>query len=244
MENNDGGRRRHRVRRVLLIILLIFLLLTGGAFVYLMQYYHASGKAVGALSSDGKVKVSETVNGWRFDGPGRESAVIFYPGAKVDARAYAPLMHRLAENGRDAFLVKMPFRMAFFNMNAASDLIGKYNYQHWYLMGHSLGGVAASSYAADHQKNVDGLILLASYPTEKINCPLVSIRGSRDGVLKLDPYQKARSYWPRKSEEVIIAGGNHAQYGDYGVQKGDKTATVSRSSQQEQTAEVVLRASR
>lgn len=35
---------------------------------------------------------------------------------------------------------------------------------------------------------------------------------------------------------MCIPGGNHAQFGNYGVQKGDGTASISAEEQQVQTA--------
>jgi hypothetical protein len=40
------------------------------------------------------------------------------------------------------------------------------------------------------------------------------------------------------AEFVVIQGGNHAQFGDYGVQPGDHEATISRVDQQKQVVEV------
>ena len=38
---------------------------------------------------------------------------------------------------------------------------------------------------------------------------------------------------------VEIQGGNHAQFGNYGPQKGDLPATISAEKQQEQTVEAI-----
>lgn len=53
------------------------------------------------------------------------------------ARLYAPLLYKLAEKGIDCYLVDMPFRLAIFNINAIDNIINKYKYDNWYLMGHS-----------------------------------------------------------------------------------------------------------
>lgn len=37
----------------------------------------------------------------------------------------------------------------------------------------------------------------------------------------------------------VIKGGNHAQFGNYGLQKGDGQATISRKAQQQATAQAV-----
>lgn len=40
---------------------------------------------------------------------------------------------------------------------------------------------------------------------------------------------------------ICIKGGNHAQFGDYGVQKGDGVASISRGEQQNQTVEAIYK---
>ena len=43
---------------------------------------------------------------------------IFYPGVKVEANAYQPLMAELAREGVLCVLVEMPFNLAVFDINA------------------------------------------------------------------------------------------------------------------------------
>ena len=72
--------------------------------------------------------------------------MVFYPGARVEASTYAPLMQETAASGIDCFLMKMPANLAIFGINRAdvvrSDIAG-YSYDHWYIAGHSLGGMMA-----------------------------------------------------------------------------------------------------
>jgi hypothetical protein len=39
----------------------------------------------------------------------------------------------------------------------------------------------------------------------------------------------------------VIQGGNHAQFGNYGLQRGDGTATISAADQQVQAADLTVR---
>ena len=129
---------------------------------YLGRYYHADAAAREALVSDGVVQVTTTDFGWLFDGPSEDSALIFYPGGKVEAAAYAPLCQLFARSGADVCLVEMPVRLALFGRDKASGIMDFLEYDRWYLAGHSLGGVAAASYAAEHGDELAGLVLLAS----------------------------------------------------------------------------------
>lgn len=211
-------------------------------FAYTANYCRADESAEKALASDGTVAVVSTDFGVLFDGPSGDSALIFYPGGKVDENAYAPLLHRIAAGGLDVCLVRMPFRLAVFGMNRADAVMAEHSYQNWYIGGHSLGGAIAANYAAGHGGALRGLILLAAYPTKALgdDLRLLSIYGTEDGVLQMDPYEKGKQYWPSDSAELVIDGGNHAQFGNYGVQSGDGTAGISAAEQQAMTAERIL----
>ena len=205
---------------------------------YLNTYYKATAVVKYSLKTDEKVIVEQNSNGILFDGPGKENIFVFYPGAKVEYTSYAPLKHTLAENGLDTYIVEMPFNIAFFDINAIKDVKNKYEYDNWYIGGHSLGGVVAAINIKKY--NIKGLILLASYPTENPNCKTLSIYGSNDGVLDIEKYQESTKNL-KQFTEIIIEGGNHAYFGNYGEQNGDNKATISRSSQQEITINEILK---
>lgn len=73
------------------------------ALIYLGINYHADEDALKYLKSTENVNVTETNTAWFFDGAGKEKALIFYPGGKVEETAYAPVLHKLAEKGVDCF---------------------------------------------------------------------------------------------------------------------------------------------
>ena len=54
-------------------------------------------------------------------------------------------------------------------------------------------------------------------------------------VLNKEEYTKNQSNFPKDYKEVIIEGGNHSQFGDYGHQKNDGIATIERRKQIEIT---------
>ena len=57
--------------------------------------------------------------------------------------------------------------------------------------------------------------------------------------LHLDALDKAASNLPADTSVQIIEGGNHAGFGDYGEQKGDGEAQISRAQQQRITADLI-----
>ena len=189
------------------------------------------------------VRVTEIKQGWFFDGPGSENALIFYPGAKVDETAYAPILRSVCEQGVDCFLLKMPLHLALFNMDKADEILAEYNYADYYLAGHSLGGAMAANHAHSHQDGPSGVFLLAAYPTEDLTAspfPVVFIYGDRDTVLNREGLEAGFKLCPDNSLKIEIAGGNHAQFGSYGAQKKDSEATVSPEEQWKITADTIL----
>lgn len=228
-------------RRIPLLILSVLLILSCVMLLYFSVYYRAGEDAYRALPDRDAIPVGIGASTLFFDGPGEDSALIFYPGAKVEAAAYAPLLSKIAAGGTDCYLVEMPLHFAFLGVNAADHIIEAHDYAHWVLAGHSLGGVAASGYARTHTDTVAGLVLLASYPTAELDdMPFLSIYGDRDGVLNRESYEKSRALWPGDAEELVISGGNHAQFGDYGPQRGDGEAAIAQDEQQTQSAQAIL----
>ena len=146
----------HRTfHRILTAIIAVLIVLAGYGVYYVNGYQHAVNVG-NAIQSNPTVKVTDIEDGWLFDGPGTTTAMVFYPGAKVEASAYAPLMQETAASGIDCFLMKMPANLAIFGINRAdvvrSDIAG-YSYNHWYIAGHSLGGTMAANYISKHTDN-------------------------------------------------------------------------------------------
>lgn len=202
-------------------------------------YYTADISAESAMLSDDTVKVEKIETGWLFDGPSDETALIFFPGAKVDEKAYSPMLRKIAEEDMDVYLVKMPLHLAFFGINKAGEIIDNSAYEQYYMAGHSLGGAMAADYAAEHESDIDGIILFGAYPTKVTNLDTLLIYGSEDGVLNRKRVENASSLVSGRLRELVIDGGNHAQFGNYGEQSGDGKAGISVQDQQAQAVEAV-----
>lgn len=219
-----------------------FLVLLMVSVWYINDYYHSDESIQQYFSQNDAVSIAEIKDGLLLDGPGTENAIIFYPGAKVEYTAYLPLFYQVAEQGTDVFLLEMPCNLAFLGRNRADQILETYDYNHWYLSGHSLGGAMAADYCADNTDHLDGLILLAAYPTKSLRTEgfsVLSVYGSEDQVLNMEKYEEGKPFFPTDTIEVCIQGGNHAQFGNYGVQKGDGTAVISAEEQQAQTVQAI-----
>lgn len=231
--------------RLIMIVAAVIAAVVYGSMFYLNHYYHATQKAKDAMRGTSAVQVEKTETYYKFTGSEEtDRGIIFYPGGKVEETAYAPLMEQLAEAGYQVYLMRMPFRLAVFDMDAADPVIEKeQDITHWYLMGHSLGGAMAASYAAKHTDEVSGLALLGAYSTADLTDSGISvlcIYGSEDGVLNRKKYEKYKKNLPDDYTEYVIDGGNHAGYGNYGEQKGDGSALISEKEQKQQVVDQVI----
>lgn len=233
------GRIGRKARLAIIVSGTVAMALVLAFVLYANDYYRATC----TISDTQNVNVSKIEEGYFFDGPGTEHALVFYPGGKVQDIAYAELLTQVSERGVDCFLVTMPLNLAMFGYKKAATILENYDYEHWYMGGHSLGGVFGSYYVADHVQDFDGLVLLASYSTKDLSqtdLKAISIYGSEDRVLNMEAYQKARSKLPTSLlVEVVLEGANHAQFASYGPQKGDGVASIDSASQKAMTAERV-----
>jgi pimeloyl-ACP methyl ester carboxylesterase len=238
--------RPPRWRRWALTVLAVVALLAAGGFAWWGSTpSQPTPVALAALNGSAGVTVTRIGNGWAFTpkmSAGKPTGWVLYPGGHVDARAYAPLALAVAEHGFSVALVKVPLSVAFLDVNAA-DTARKAmpGIKVWAVGGHSLGGVAASSYVASHPGRISGLVLMASYPAQGTDLsrakgadgPLrvLSIRGSQDGLATQAKIDAAKPLLPADTQYVTIPGGNHAQWGAYGPQQGDGAAAIPAAKQ-------------
>lgn len=214
------------------VIVLLLALCAGAFFWYVSDYYRADDVALDVLAQDSGISVQDNLTVLSPSVPS-DTAIIFYPGAKVEAEAYLPLLEQIKQTGVTCILVHMPFNMAIFDADAAEDVMEQFpDIQHWYMAGHSMGGAMASQFASDHPDEIEGLILLGAYiygdyPDEKT----LTVYGSLN--------QSVEDHINYTENVVEIEGGNHAQFGNYGPQKGDLPATISAEEQQAQTVDAI-----
>jgi pimeloyl-ACP methyl ester carboxylesterase len=225
------------------------LLLAGSAAfaIYFSNAQQPAPEAVAALQSSPAVTVTEGGDQIVFmPKQDPEAAIIFYPGARVEAAAYAARLRPLAEHGYAVFIVEFPLHLAFFGADRAAGVMAAHpEIQTWAIGGHSLGGAFACSFLAG-RKDIKGLILYASYPavdlSKRTELVAVSLYGTNDGLATVDRIEKARPTMPPQTQYVAIEGGNHSYFGDYGMQAGDGLPTISREAAARQIAAATLAA--
>ena len=227
-------KKKSYLKKIVICLLTLILVCSAGFYIYASDYYHAKDYEVS------NVDIKQQDNYTVYGDTNSKTGFIFYPGGKVEAKSYEPILTSLSEKGICVVLVEMPFNLAVINSNAADKVMSKFNnIENWYIGGHSLGGAMAASYAAKHQDNLKGVVLLAAYPTKELDIPVLSIYGSEDGVLNREKYKDSIGM-AKNLSEIIIDGGNHAQFGNYGEQLGDNSAKISSEKQWNQTTNEIL----
>lgn len=229
---------RKNPRWVLIGILLLIVAL-GVGVGFATRPLEPMPQALGAMQPDAQVLVQN--ESWLVFKPRANeptTGFIFYPGGLVDPRAYAPMAHDMAAQGFLVVITPMPLNLAFFDANQAQEVMRAYpSIKHWALGGHSLGGVAAAMFVKSHPDAVQGIAFWASYPADSMvdyKGSVLSVSGTRDGLSTPAKIDASRAMLPASTKFVAIEGGNHGQFGWYGLQSGDNAATISREEQEKQ----------
>lgn len=240
-----------RFYKILVIGLILFvLILLGGLFVVQTKTYQPLNETLKETESTNQYTVEETLDAIIFRPlTGEEqhaTSVLFYQGGLVEEKSYSTIAAKLATEGYPVYLVKHALNLAVTDKNKAETILSDEKIQNYVIGGHSLGGVMASRFAHEvATEQLKGVFLLASYPDEKgrlddLPVSVVSIIGSTDGVVDEEAYQHGKDYLPNATLFHTIEGGNHAGFGDYGHQEGDKKATISPEQQQEETVKQLV----
>lgn len=245
-QNEEKQRQKKRkinknISKVVIAVVLIALV---GSLAWILNAYEPQDVARENLVSSNEVKVVEgDITEFIPKDVVSHTGVIIYPGARIDVKAYAPLANRLAQNGYKVFAVDMPFNMAIFSSHKADKVIDENkDIENWVIVGHSLGGAMATN-AIETNSKIKGIVYLASYPSgdkiKETGAEVLTIWGSKDGVINFENLIKAKENLPKDTEYVEIEGGNHSSFGDYGLQKGDAKAIISEEEQLNITVESI-----
>ena len=238
----------------LLVVAIVIAGLTDRSAAANPKSYPPKPAALAAMVSDTNVTFTQGSFYFAFTPAATAPAkgIILYPGGLVDHRAYAPLAREIAARGHRAVVVEMPGDIAFLGIERATLVrLAFRDTKTWAIGGHSLGGVAACTYAKTNPNRVAGLALIASYPSSSDNLrawrkPVVSIRGTLDGLTDAADIEQSKRLLPSATQFLSIEGGNHTQCGAYWdganesfVQPGDNPATITAAQQQQAIAEAI-----
>lgn len=250
-----------RVRRIWVTL---GLAVTVVFFGWVFFGYRASPTARDAMRTDSRVEVLTGDGVIRFTSETFKQkapvGLVFFAGALVDPRAYAPLGRAVAMAGYPVILVPLPRRGAFGGADSPELLhlaLGAINEDErasqWVIGGHSRGAVVAIKMAREMRalgaNTSAGLLLVGTtHPRDvdlsKYPLPVTKIVGTKDGVAPIAKVEANAHLLPASTHWVRIEGGNHSQFGWYGFQPGDRFASISREQQHEQLVAAVKEALR
>jgi len=235
--------------KISLIVVGVVLAIAVGAFVIWALTPLGPGEvALRTLQSTPTISVASDGNGG-FEFSSRstppKAGLVLYPGGRVDVRSYAPVAAAIASYGYLVVVPRVHLNLAVFEPNAANDAIEAHpEIESWSVGGHSLGGAMAAQYASKNVDRLDGLVLLAAYASgdsdlSKSDLQVIDIVGTLDGVISRENHAAGKALLPPDTDFKELEGGNHAQFGDYGAQPGDRPATITPAEQWQATADVV-----
>ena len=226
----------YRGRRVVQAVLIALSSLVIAAVAWLVPQ-SAEAPALAAMKSDRTVTVMESATEIVMTPAGvkRPIGVFFQPGARVDARAYSAILRPLVESGHLVVIAKQPLGIAFLSTGAFATARAAYQpVTRWVVGGHSLGGIVAATdaetFAGATRDPVVGLLFFASYPATNIAqvaVEVLSISGSKDGLSTPARIAAAKPTLPADTRYLVVKGGVHAFFGDYGPQDGDGEPAIS-----------------
>ena len=244
--NSSTTTRWHRLRYLLAAACILLLLAAAAFLIWALTPSRADEVALEAMRSGAGVTVAEGREGIVFmPATMPDAGIVLYPGGRVEAAAYAPLARLIAEEGFLVIVQPMPLNLAVFGIGRAQQAIETFPaIDAWAVGGHSLGGSMAAEFAAREPDQVDGLVLLASYPASSIDLTdsgidVISVWGSNDGLVTEEDVEDSRLRLPASAEMLVIDGGNHAGFGSYGAQSGDGESTLAGSAQASVTARAI-----
>ncbi len=182
--------------------------------------------------------------------PPPTTAYVIYPGATVDARAYAPLAQDLAKKGVLTALVPAVGGLSLGVYDRIDAIMADHTeITDWFLGGHSMGGASATRYVweGSNPSALAGLILLAAYGSADYDIssskmPVTVIYATKDEIATSQEVEDGKAFLPEHTKYIALEGGNHAQFGYYGEQPGDGEATITKEKQQELLVEFISEA--
>jgi dienelactone hydrolase len=161
--------------------------------------------------------------------------LLFWPGGLVDPHSYIAPMAEFSRRGYRVVIAKVPSNLAILSISKGLELSQRLGGR-WVAAGHSLGGVAAAWTVADNPEAFEGLVMMASFPAEdkslrQANLPVLSLYAEKDGLATPEEILANSGLLPSSTVYFEIPGGNHAGFGAYGDQDGDKPASISPATQ-------------
>ncbi|KRM11823.1 alpha/beta hydrolase [Paucilactobacillus suebicus] len=243
------------------VAILVFMALLIGLVAYVHHFVTSiSSTAQTALKSNSLVKVTNGSQKTVFKPKnGIKRALIYYPGATVTEKGFSYVAQKLAKNKTEVFVVHAPYYIPLIKMKSLKygDQIRKQHPQikHWFMMGYSQGGRAASFYLLKTKYKYDGFILNDSIVSSgkgkslyqqrnNFTEPVLAIRGTKDGMFPKNTLKPNHTYYPKNTQFVAIKGANHSNMTMWnGASKipGDEKANITKRQQNNELSNIITK---
>ena len=229
---------------IIAFLSIVFLILIGG-YTWVNQTYAPTDELF-TLVSDNQYDRNGDFYIFESKIESKDVGIVLYPGALVEPLSYAYYANELSKQGYLVAIADVRLNLSITDNEKANQFISEHeDIKSWYVAGHSMGGVSATTYALNHLDMIDGVILLGSYPAastdlSNTNLRVLSLYAEYDGLSTEEKIFAKASNLPADTVYVKIPGGNHAQFGMYGEQSGDLEATISVLEQQNEIIKATL----
>ena len=244
LELNWGNKMNSKIKkwlkRIVIGLTSVFLLLVIGLFIYSSGSYEALAEMSDqiALIDDTEVTIEESYNSIKYTVEDPLKNIIFVPGGLVEPDSYSYLALSLAVEGYNVTIIKALFNLAIITPNQAARFID--DSLDNVIIGHSLGGVVASMVASKNDE-ITQIVMMGSYPIKDVTAKkALLITAEFDLGMDQAEFDEHLKFVTEETVNHYIEGGNHAQFGWYGSQKGDGDATISTLTQQNLVIQYIL----
>ncbi len=221
------------IKITVISLLSLFVMIVLGLFVYTIDSYEPLNEMydeIGLLNQEG-IEIINDLDQISYHVTDPQKNIVMIPGGKVKPESYQYLAVHLALSGYDVTIVKPLFNLAILTPNYAAKFLR--NDMDNIVIGHSLGGTVGSMLTRGDDR-ISSLVFLASYPISDVSDKNVLVLTAEfDLVLDRDRFEEYVALLPENYVSYEISGGNHAQFGWYGIQKGDGVAEISIKTQQD-----------
>ncbi|WP_195264300.1 MULTISPECIES: alpha/beta fold hydrolase [unclassified Clostridium] len=234
-----------KVKCLASIILSITILIFLGFIIWTSNTYKPLNELFNTISVDEYSK-EESFYVFYPKQNNKNVGIVIYPGALVEPLSYSYYANELSKAGYLVSIADVNYNLSILDNNKASEFIKRNaDIDDWYVGGHSMGGVSAAMFAENNQGIVKGVILLGSYPSSSSDLSdndieVLSIYAENDGLTTIDDIEDSKENLPAEAVFKEINGGNHAQFGVYGNQKGDNESIISWEEQQKEMINTTL----
>ncbi len=111
--------------------------------------------------------------------------------------------------------------------------------------GHSQGGKMAAQFVYENPNLLKGLFLFGtSHPRDidlsNLTVPTLKLYAEKDGLASVQEVMENKGRLPQNSRLILIAGGNHSQFGYLGQLLLDDKPDISREEQQRETLKQLI----